>query len=242
MSSWFMTIASIAEKNTLHAICGFSILSAMLQSSNLHELTKKFKWTHKGVQMNPQRGSNEPTKVFKWTHKEVQMNTQRSSNEHTKGFKWTHKGVQMNTQRGSNEHTKEFKWTHKGVQMNPQRTSNDLQVPRDIAIHRILTIDYHFCSIVPYPLQQGDACSWLQCLTRTLYLQILSSLVRNLKVESWSADLKGNCTVNIFLSICLRLNFCVKHHSEDNIMHKGILKSLRESMAFYIKSGILFHK
>ena len=47
------------RKNTLHAICGFSILSAMLQSSNLHELTKKFKWTHKGVQMNPQRPSND---------------------------------------------------------------------------------------------------------------------------------------------------------------------------------------
>ena len=157
-----MTIASIAEK-VLFTPCGFSILSAMSESSNLHELTKKFKRTHKGVQMNPQRRSNEPTK--------------------------------------------RFKWTHKGVQMNPQRTSNDLQVARDIAIHRILTIDYHFCSIVLYPLQQGDACSWLQWLTRTLYLQILSSLVRNLKVESWSADLKGNCTVNIFLSICLRLNF-----------------------------------
>ena len=135
------------------------------------------------------------------------MNSQRSSNELTKEFKWTHKEVQMNTQRSSNEPTKTFKWTHKGVQMSPQRTSNDLQVARDIAIHRILTIDYHFCSIVPYPLQHCDACSWLQCLTRTLYLQILSSLVRNLKVESWSADLKGNCTVNIFLSICLRLNF-----------------------------------
>ena len=89
------------------------------------------------------------------------MTSQRSSNELTKEFKWTHKEVQMNPQRSSNEPTKEFKWTHKGVQMNPQRPSNDLQVARDIAIHKILTIDYHICSIVPYPLQQGDACSWL---------------------------------------------------------------------------------